>query len=274
MKLAISNIAWNLDEDEAVLALMHEYGVSGVEIAPTKIWADPLSASDADIRLYANRWKNEGIDISSMQALLFGHPELTIFEDKEKRQRTTEYLCKIIRLGGILGAGALVFGSPKNRLICNLEKKIVDEISAEFFTAVGKCAAEHGCVFCIEPNPVSYGCDFITTSEQARELVENVNHPGFALHLDAAGMTMSNENIAQQLPLSIPQLCHFHISEPNLEPVGLGTVDHKLIVALFNVSDYKNWYSIEMRPPDKNNNLSGIATALKFIRETYVHKII
>ena len=41
MKLAVSNIAWEPDEDEAVYTLMQKYGVTGVEIAPTKIWDRP-----------------------------------------------------------------------------------------------------------------------------------------------------------------------------------------------------------------------------------------
>lgn len=269
MKLAISNIAWEPDEDGAVVKLMNEFNVTGVEIAPTKIWSDPVSVSDADIKFYSNRWKKEGIEISSMQALLFGHPELTLFEGKEKRQQTISYLSKIIRLGGLLGAGALVFGSPRNRLIGNLDKATVDDIALEFFTAMGRSAAEHDCMFCIEPNPTAYACDFITTSEQARELVAKVNHPGFGLHLDAAGMSMSNENIAKQLPISIPTLCHFHISEPNLARVGTGNVDHELVATLFNAADYNHWHSIEMRATENRGNVSGVAAALKFVRETY-----
>ena len=272
MKLTISNIAWEPDEDKAVTALMKKFGATGVEIAPTKIWADPASASDSDIKSYAARWKKEGIEICSMQALLFGRPELTIFENKDKRQQTIAYLRKIIRLGGMLGASALVFGSPKNRLEGHLDAAAVTDCATEFFTAVGKYAMDHDCTFCIEPNPVAYDCDFITTSEQARALVNMVNHPGFGLHLDAAGMTMSNENIADQLPLSIAKLCHFHISEPNLEQVGTGGVDHELIASLFGSSDYGNWYSIEMRAAGDGTNVAGVASALKFVRETYQTK--
>ena len=99
--------------------------------------------------------------------------------------------------------------------------------------------------------------------------MRSVNHPGFGLHLDAAAMTMSGENIAEQLPISISGLSHFHISEPNLAPVGTGAVDHALISALLHDSEYKNWFSIEMRPPDENNNLAGIAATLAFVNDTY-----
>ena len=45
MKTAISNIAWNLPDDERVAGWMKEHGVGGVEIAPTKIWPKPLDAT-------------------------------------------------------------------------------------------------------------------------------------------------------------------------------------------------------------------------------------
>lgn len=269
MKLAISNIAWRPDEDAEVTALMHEYSVTGIEIAPTKIWQDPTSVSDSDIKSYAARLTKKGIEIISMQALLFGHPELTIFDSGVQRKKTFGYLQKIIRLGGLLGAGPLVFGSPKNRLIRNMDKAIAMEIACEFFTSVGKCAINHDCIFCIEPNPEAYGCDFITTSGQAREIVNLVNHPGFGLHLDAAAMTMSNEDIVNQLPLAIPMLRHFHISEPHLEIVGTGKVDHKLFAELFSNSEYGNWHSIEMRQQEHGNNVENIAEALCFVHRTY-----
>src|SRR6185312_8026859 len=47
VKLAVSNIAWPQEEDAAVAELLNTLGIAGIEIAPTKIWADPLTASDA-----------------------------------------------------------------------------------------------------------------------------------------------------------------------------------------------------------------------------------
>jgi sugar phosphate isomerase/epimerase len=269
MKLAISNIAWPPDEDVAVAEIMREYGLEGVEIAPTKIWPDPASSSRSEIQEYAAKWKKMGIAVSSMQALLFGHPELTIFESKQKRDLTLSYLKKMIRVGGLLGAEALVFGSPKNRTVGNLPEPSVEEIAAEFFDSLGKCAESYGCIFCIEPNPVAYGCDFITTSEQALDLVRKINNPGFGLHLDSAAMTMSNENIVKNMAVAGPYLRHFHISEPGLLPVGPGKVNHGLFSKILCQSTYQNWYSIEMRETKGGGNLRVIAAALRYVCETY-----
>lgn len=272
-KLAISNIAWNPEEDEAISRLMQRYEVTGVEIAPTKIWPQPLAASGEELATYARLWKARGITISSMQALLFGRPDLTLFETPEKRKETLDYLNGIIQLGGQLGAEVLVFGSPKNRRVGDMDNGLAEAIAVEFFRKIGVLAQANGVVFCIEPNPEAYGCDFVTTSAAGRDLVAKVDHPGFGLHLDAAGMTMSQENIELELEKSVPQLCHFHISEPNLQPIGTDGVDHALFASTLSSLNYDRWFSVEMRAPGDIENVSGVEKALQVVRNYYLESL-
>jgi sugar phosphate isomerase/epimerase len=269
MKLTISNIAWDPAQDEVVCRLMQQHGVTGVEIAPTKIWPRPLEASDDDIAACAKYWRERGIRISSLQALLFGRPDLTLFGAAEKRDEASEYLEGIIRLAGRLGAEALVFGSPANRRVGDQDRGRAEEIAVEFFRKIGKMAAKHNTVFCIEPNPEAYGCDFVTTSAEGRDLVAKVGEPGFGLHLDAAGMTLSREDVGQELPKSIPGLCHFHISEPDLKLIGSGGVDHALFSRCLHDGGYDRWFSVEMRAPGGAQNVTGVARALQLAREFY-----
>ncbi|MEY3826102.1 MAG: hypothetical protein RLZZ148_916 [Cyanobacteriota bacterium] len=98
MKIAISNIAWQIEEEPAIANLLQQLNIKGVEIAPTKIWQNPLTATDAEIKKYREFWQGYGIEIVAMQALLFGRNDLTIFESKEKRQATLSYLYIFIKL--------------------------------------------------------------------------------------------------------------------------------------------------------------------------------
>jgi sugar phosphate isomerase/epimerase len=269
MKLAISNIAWSPDEDKEIGRILSQYGVNGVEIAPTKIWSKPLEVTNEEIDSYARFWRSRGIKVSSMQALLFGRPDLAIFGTREKRSETLAYLKGIIRLGGRLGAEALVFGSPKNRLRGELNQEQALEIAAEFFREIGRTALQHETVFCIEPNPVAYGCDFITTSAEGRELVAKVDQAGFGLHLDAAAMTMSHEDVEPELSTAIPGLCHFHISEPDLQTIGTGGVDHKLFAQTLRNHGYIRWCSVEMRASGGNRNKATVEEALEKVKQFY-----
>lgn len=113
MKLAVSNIAWLSEEEEDILPLLREMGVEGIEIAPTKYWPNPDRVSKTEIEAVKTRLNSSGFRIPSAQAILFGHPELTLFHNEETRNRTLDYLLKISSLSSTLGVSTLVFGSPK-----------------------------------------------------------------------------------------------------------------------------------------------------------------
>ncbi|UUZ52764.1 hypothetical protein LP419_26580 [Massilia sp. H-1] len=49
MRLSISNIAWELADDEAVAALLRARSIDAIDIAPGKYFPDPAAATDADI---------------------------------------------------------------------------------------------------------------------------------------------------------------------------------------------------------------------------------
>ena len=270
MKIAISNIAWQVEEEEAIAEIMQELDIKGVEIAPTKIWKSPLTAADGEIESYRNFWQSREIQIVAMQALLYGRPDLTIFQDAQKRRETFEYISGMIQLGSKLGARVLVFGSPKNRRIDDLKLEEAGEIALSFFYDLGEVAAKHGVMFCIEPNPTAYNCNFITNSSQGLELVTKTNSEGFGLHLDAAGMTLSEEAIEPALKQSFSRLCHFHISEPYLGQVGDGKVDHQTFANTLRSLNYENWTSIEMRAQSPESNrlhiIQALETATKYYR--------
>lgn len=269
MKLAISNIAWQPHEDDAISNKMQELGVKGVEIAPTKNWLNPLEASDSEIARVRSFWESRGIRIVAMQALLFGRPDLVVFGTAEKRRETREYLAKIILLGQKLGAQVLVFGSPGNRRVGGRAPSEIEAIATEFFYEMGEIAQRYGLVLCIEPNPPVYGCDFITTAVQGTAFVRKVNHPQFRLHLDTGAMTLSGEDIPSALRDCIGEVRHFHVSEPNLAPIGIGQVPHEVFAKAIKDSGYPHWLSIEMKAQSKESNSSAVAAALSRVRGYY-----
>lgn len=269
MKLAISNIAWPLEDTPAVADVMAEFGITGVEIAPTIRWPHPLEAGDEEIKAYRRTWNDRGIEIVAMQALLYGRPDLTLFESREQRRETLAYLRRIMRLGSLLGAGPLVFGSPKNRRVGQQPPAEIEAMAVSFFRAAGEAALEEGVVLCIEPNPVDYGCDFITTAEQGRALVETVGSAGFGLHLDAAGMTLSRDALIPTLERCADRLCHFHISEPFLGPIGEGAVDHDTLAATLRRLGYSHWTSVEMRHNPNRDTVAELRRVLAFQRRVY-----
>lgn len=267
MKLAISNIAWQASEELQVADLLREMGVEGVELAPTKQWPQPLAATDVQVGEYRDLWARRGVRIVALQALLFGRTDLTIFESVATRKATFEYLSGMIRLAGKLGAAVLVFGSPKNRQAGALAPDAARAIAIPFFRDLAVVAADHQTMFCIEPNPTEYGCDFLTTSTAALDLIGAVNHQGLGLHLDAGGMNLAGE-FPTVVDRCLPWLRHFHISEPHLEVIGAGDTDHRGYAETLARISYGGWTSIEMRAA-ATGNVRRVADALTYAVDRY-----
>lgn len=229
MKLALSNLAWNPADEGAAVKLMQKYEFEGVEIAWRK-------------QPYENIFP-----IVAIQSLFYSEPTLQIFGDSVMQDRCFGHLLNIARSTLNERAHKLIFGAPKSRR------------DGEFFVGVNffRRCANSGIPICIEPNPPQYGCNFITNTKEAQELIAAVNHPNFRLHLDSGIMTLNGET---DIPADI---AHFHVSQPYLAPVGPGTVDHVAMAAALRAINYQGWCSVEMLPCD------NLEKSLEFVSGIY-----
>jgi D-psicose/D-tagatose/L-ribulose 3-epimerase len=267
MKIAISNIAWAHDADATVAAMMADRGIKGLEIAPTVVWPDPAKVSRSEALAYRRWWEDRGIEIVAMQSLLYGRPELVIFGTESDRLATLDHLAVIFRLASWLGATRLVFGSPSNRRAGDLATPERVRIATEFFRRAGDAAAQAGTTLCLEPNPPQYGCDFINSAREARELITRVGCDGFGLHLDAGAMALQGEEAAEATDGGLP--LHFHVSEPFLAPLGSAETDHSAFASALRRARYAGWCSIEARKPENAHGVEAIGANLAFAAETY-----
>jgi D-psicose/D-tagatose/L-ribulose 3-epimerase len=263
-RLAISNIAWEASENDAVVAVLRREGVTGVEIAPTKWREKPFDASAADVAACRRWWEDRGLRIVSMQALLFGRPELQLFSDTQSQ--LGDYLKRVIDFAAAVGAGALVFGSPKNRVRGALSMDEAMSIAADFLRDIGAYCTERNTALCIEANPVEYGCDFVTTTAEAVALSRAVESPGIRVNVDLGGITMSGEDVAGAISNARDVIGHYHASEPNLVEIGARPQHHEARQALAKIG-YAEWISIEMRA--SGNNVAAVERAIRVVKSEY-----
>ncbi len=264
MKLAASNIAWEAAEDDEVASALRANGFTGVELAPAKAFDRPAEATDAEVAACRGAWERRGLKVVALQALLFGRPDLTIFQHEETRRRTRDHLAAIVRLGGRLGARALVFGSPRNRARGPMPAEEAWPIAVSFFRDLGEVAAAAGTCLCLEPNPPRYGADFAVDSREALRLVEAVGSPGFGLHLDAACALLAGEDLPARIRACRHVLRHLHLSEPDLAPVRPGgTIDLARIGEALGDIGYQGFVSIEMKAT--GSNVEDIAAAARLV---------
>lgn len=267
MPISFSHIAWQPEDETNALEFLKDLGIDTIEVAPLRVFGDPMSATESGVRERAAWYREQGFEVGSFQALLFGTEGLELFGGSEKRQRMKDTLIAVSRVAGWAGAGPMVFGSPKNRLKGGLSHAEAIRQAAELFREVGDACAEGGSCLVIEANPAAYGADFCTTLEQAAELVAAVNSPGFGLHVDAGGMALSGEDFETSLRQSGGILRHVHASQPNLGSFAEPDPIHARIAEVLHEIAYRGIVSIEMRAQPEG--LAAVTQAVAAVRSIY-----
>lgn len=269
MKLAISNIAWSSGEDPVILPKLKEWGIQGLEVAPSRLFRSPGDATEQEISQVRLNLEAYGFGIVAMQSLLYGRPELELFGGHSTRMTMMEYLKKMVDLGSSLGARVLVFGNPKNRLRRSLPLQDALEIAIPFFRELGLYAIERGVWVCLEPNAPEYGCDFLTHTLEAHRFVQDVNQEGFGLHLDTSTMYFNQENLDEVLQNCLPAAKHFHLSEPSLAPLSQGKVRYEDLARQLRAHNYEGWLSMEMSRQSDSNNSESVQQCIRAMRSVF-----
>ena len=257
MNLSISNIAWATEKNSQVYALMKEKNFSGLEIAPSKIFGNaPYSNLKA-----AAQWKNSiPFKISSMQSIWYGRTE-KIFGTDTEREFLLNYTKKAVDFAQVIGCKNLVFGCPKNRY---LPEGIDKNIGVKFFREIAEYALNHETVIGMEANPAIYNVNYINTTADALNLIEEINSDGFKLNLDF-GTIISNDESLKILRGKVHLINHVHISEPFLKPIERRNL-HGELAELLQAEGYKNFISIEMATVD---DLEILNSAIDYVKGVF-----
>lgn len=246
MRIAISNIAWNVTEDERIAEVLRAHGLDAVDIAPGKYFPQPAEATYDEIAEVRDWWNSRGFEITGLQALLFGTTGLNLFGTPLSREAMLSHLGAVCRIAARLGAQWLVFGSPKNRDQTGLAPDEVQARATSFFRALGDIAGEWGVTICLEPNPVCYGANFMTTLPETAAMVEQIDHPAIRLQFDTGASAINAENPWDMLKRYAGLIGHVHASEPELAVLGNGSTDHAAMADALNHFRPHGLVSIEM----------------------------
>jgi D-psicose/D-tagatose/L-ribulose 3-epimerase len=264
MRLAISNIAWDVTEDDSVAKLLSKFCIDAIDIAPSKYFPNPLNAKDIEILNIRRWWADHGIEITGMQALMFGTTGLNIFGDDKIQETMLDHLQAVCRIGAGLGAVRLSFGSPKNRDRSGWSDSEALEHAVNFFRRLGCLAQQCGVIICLEPNPTHYGANFMTTSEEAANVVEAIDNVAIQMQFDTGALTINRENPEAVLTRSSRLIGHVHASEPDLVPLGDGVTDHQLMHKMLLKHLPESVVSIEMAATKDESHLISIERSLSY----------
>ncbi|MDO5601786.1 MAG: TIM barrel protein [Oscillospiraceae bacterium] len=248
MKLAFSNIGWTAEYDETVLPMLRALGFSGLEVAPTRVFAQSPYSHLQQAALWAKGLRETyGMTVCSMQSIWFGRTE-NIFGSDAERQALLEYTEKAFAFAQSTGCKSLVFGCPRNR---NMPSGIDDPRPAEeFFAEAGRRAVRYGCVLALEANPPMYNTNYLNATASVLALAEKLACDGIRVNLDVGAM-LANQEPPALLKGRCALISHVHISEPGLAPLSPHPL-HGALAALLREERYEGFVSAEMKvqPPE------------------------
>ena len=267
MKISVSNIAWENKYLNHYLKLIKNLGCSGIELAPSIIWSEPINSSLEDREDFKNKITKEGLEITGFHALLFSHPELQLFKTAESREASIKYLFKLIELCHHLGGKQIIFGSPRNRKLHNKKYSICLDQAMEDFYKISEFSKKYNIFFCIEPLGPDE-TDFIKSVDEGGIIVNKVNHKYFKLHLDTKALFATKENPNDIINKYKNIIQHVHIGDEGLKEPGSINSGHKEIGMALNKINYSNYLSIEMRKPE--HDVQKILTrSILFVKDNY-----
>jgi D-psicose/D-tagatose/L-ribulose 3-epimerase len=245
VRLAVSNLAWGDRPWIDVIDALTDAALDGVEIAPTAIWPQAPAVTRQHLQSFADSCTDAGLAVSGIQSLLYGHPELQLF-DRSTWPSLHQQLAAMIGVAQALDAPVMVFGSPRNRVRGDLPAHLAIEMAAEFFAGLVPDLAEAGVTLTLEPNAPAYGADFMTTYDEATAMALRIDSPSVQPQIDTGCLAMVGEDSSDAVRRHRP--AHVHVSAPRLGPPP-ADVDHAALARELRAINYSGWVVLEMLPP-------------------------
>lgn len=262
--LGVSSLAWNPAEDPDIAELLQSRGVSYIDLVPTKYFGwDDLSAVQKALQI-KKKWAEFGVNIRGIQSLLFGAGPLNILNPEDWKKLTAHFE-RVFSVASALGANRLVFGSPNNRKRGPMGSMEAESIAADFFRKLADQARNHTCMVLLEPNPMEYGCDFVTKTSEAISLVQKVGHPNLRVQLDLGTCFYNDEEADEILQNSSESIGYIHLATKNLS--ALQDNPNPQIMKLLSVILNEQPISIEMMGRVDSRNLNQVQGALDWVQQ-------
>lgn len=247
-KLAICNEIWGDRPIEEVFATAAEMGYDGVEIAAFTL-ADSVEDIDAHRRkAIAASAKDAGIEIVGLHWLLAAPKGLHITTpDDTVRQRTVDYLKRLVDFCADLGGTIMIFGSPNQR---NVEPpntlKAARARWIEGLRDVAPVCRSRGVTLCIEAlSPAE--TNIILTVDEAVAMADETDAPGIDIMIDVKAMASMPDGVVGTIKKHGARAKHFHANDPTKHGPGMGDdpADFKPILASLAETGFDGWVSVE-----------------------------
>ena len=265
-RFALSNIALPSGDHAALLPAVAAMGINGIEVAPSRIWSDPWTGlTDGRVSAYRRAVEAVGMNVVGLHSLFFDHPELGLFKS-EARAATLDFLTHLSTVCRDLGGRTLIWGGGRRRGPVAKQDAFVE--SVRFMGELCIRIESHGTCLCFEPLGPN-DSDFVNSAFEAIDIATAVNHPAFALQLDAKALIENGEDTLAAFAAAKSRLVHFHANQPGLGPLDQGPVDHRKMGDFLRQIGYDGYVSIEQRMLNATDPLADIRRGVAVLKDCY-----
>jgi sugar phosphate isomerase/epimerase len=248
IRLGICNELFEGWEIGQVCQTVKALGYEGIELAPFTLAPRITDLSMSRRREIRAKVEDAGLVTIGLHWLLARTEGLYLTSpDSHVRLRTGDYLIALAEATRDLGGSLMVFGSPKQRdLLQGVSGAQAADFALDVFQRVMPALAALDVELCLEPLAPSE-TNFLNTCGQAMELVEQVNHPNFKLHMDVkAQSSEAGSSVPELIRRYAGRAGHFHAQDVNLRGPGMGLVEFGPIMKALVDSGYDRWVSVEV----------------------------
>lgn len=268
IRLACSNIGLPPYDHAGMLPRLASLGVTGLEVAPSRIWRDTWTGLDAaEVTAYRRAADSAGLQIVGLHSLFFDHPEMSVTKGGETLERTIAFTRHLSALCRDLGGRTLVYGGGRRR--GDVPPEAARAGLMAYLDAVLPTLESHRTILCFEPLGAN-DTDFLNTAAECIDLVEAVGHPALGIQLDAKALVDNGEAGAAIFQRVAGRLDHYHANDPGLVVVGsTRAVDHAALGRHLAAISYQGWVSIEQRMLSEDDPLADLAASIAATAASY-----
>src|SRR5262245_62133894 len=247
MRYAICNETFQGWDHDRVCRTVAEHGYGGLEVAPFTLARLITDVGPERRRELRRQAEDAGLQIIGLHWLLAKTEGFMITSpDAEVRRRTAVYLGDLARCCRELGGELMVFGSPQQRRVPpGKTRSEAADYALDTFRRAAPAVADAGVKVCLEPLAPGEA-DFLTTCAEAVELLDRIDHPNFALHLDVKAMSSEADPVPELIRRYIPRTGHVHANDANRRGPGFGETDFAPIFRALRETGYGGWVSVEV----------------------------
>lgn len=244
MKYAAHSLMWTLEFTEESLDLFDKLkgmGFDGLEVNTN--WLKTLPANRI-------REKMSETGMECVCTAVLDKETNIISPDKKKRKAGVQFLKERVDIASELGSDVLggVTYAGWGELTGEMRTKEEWARSKECLLEVAQYAQKKGVVLALEPIN-RYETHFLNTAEDARKLVEEIDHPNVRIHLDTYHLNIEEESFYDAVKIAGEYLYHLHVCENNRGIPGTGHVAWSDIFRALKELQYDRWAVIESFVP-------------------------